>query len=608
MMSDRIVPVSVGPRASAVTAPGAVDAVDAGTPTDAERSAVAAVVSDAAARGQTVVDRIGAPYGNVAMGGWASRRRDRTLLLPCLHALVDVSGFVSQAGLRHVADVLGVPIAEAWGVATFYDLLPTTKPGSPILTRVCDDIVCGVVCAGAGPALESSSAEFVGSPCLGQCDSGWAQLHKSVGEPYREVRNGSTMATSAVSEPGFVPVLLPSDAEGGDTSLAAYLERGGGRAFARAIALGPDGVIDLIGESGLRGRGGAAFPAAIKWRAVADAPGRQKHVVANADESEPGTFKDRVLIESNPYALIEAMCIAGLAVGANKGWIYIRGEYPTALGRLHHALRECRAAGLLGGQGRWARPQASGGFEIEVRVGAGAYICGEETALLNSIEGFRGEPRVKPPLPTTHGLFGQPTLVNNVETFANVVPIVADGADTWRLNGTADSPGTRLFCLSGHIAQPGVYEWPMGVTLRRVIDSAGGIAGTGRLQAVLIGGAAGSMIGPQDMDLELSFEGAAAAGVSLGSGVIIPMDDSVDMIQVARRLTRFFAHESCGQCVPCRLGTVRMDEQIRSAAPDRDVVRDLDRVMTDASICGLGQTAASALRSMMELGLIGGRP
>ena len=341
--------------------------------------------------------------------------------------------------------------------------------------------------------------------------------------------------------------------------------------------------------------------------AVAARPPGPRFVVANADESEPGTFKDRVLMENDPFALIEAMTIAGLAVGAERGYIYLRGEYPVARERLDAATSACRAAGLLG-------PDVMGAgfaFDLEIRVGAGAYICGEETALFASIEGHRGEPRSKPPFPVERGLFGRPTAINNVETLANVPLILREGAEAFASVGTEGSTGTRVFCLSGCVERPGVYEVACGTTLGDLLEEAGGVRDGADLRAILLGGAAGSFVTPEMLDLPLTFEDARARGVSLGSGVVMAFDDRVDMSAVVSRIAAFFRDESCGQCVPCRVGTVRQEESlhrlISGGDPSRELplLGDIGTVMRDASICGLGQTAANAVRSAIDLGLVG---
>jgi NADH-quinone oxidoreductase subunit F len=376
---------------------------------------------------------------------------------------------------------------------------------------------------------------------------------------------------------------------------------GGFLALRRAFEMGPERVVREVVESKLLGRGGAAFPAGQKWLAVRAAP-LPRYLICNADESEPGTFKDRVLMEGDPFALIEAMTIAGFATGCEQGYLYIRGEYPLATERLANAIRLCRDRGLLGADvlGDGVR------FDVELRRGAGAYICGEEMALINSLEGRRGEPRNKPPFPTQVGLFGKPTVINNVETLVNVLPIVIGGGKAFAALGTERSTGTKLFCLSGHVARPGIYEVIFGTTLRQLIDLAGGPGGSGRLQAVLLGGAAGAFVTPDELDVPLTFEGTRAAGVTLGSGVVMPFDDTVDLRGTLRRIAQFFRDESCGQCVPCRVGAVRQEEVLHRLAADRPLgsveqelalLAELGQVMRDASICGLGQTASSAVES-----------
>jgi NADH-quinone oxidoreductase subunit F len=398
------------------------------------------------------------------------------------------------------------------------------------------------------------------------------------------------------------PRLLARVGVADPSSLDEYRAHDGYAALAAAIEIGPDAVIQQVTDAKLLGRGGAAFPTGVKWRAVADQEASPKFVICNADESEPGTFKDRVIMERDPFAVVEAMTIAGLATGAEQGFLYIRGEYPVATERLELAINEARGADLLGsdvmGFGH--------AFDVKVRRGAGAYICGEETALFNSIEGKRGEPRNKPPFPVTHGVFGKPTAINNVETLINVLPILTLGVEGYTSLGTEDSTGTRLFCLSGHVAHPGVYEHPHGVTLGAVIEAAGGVRGSKPLKAVLLGGAAGGFVGPDRLDARLTFEDARAGGYTLGSGVVMAFDEETDLVDLCLRIARFFRDESCGQCVPCRVGTVRQEEALHRLVADRTIgtradevalLADVAAVMKDASICGLGQTAASAVQS-----------
>lgn len=573
------------------------------TANDAERHAVDAVIGPDEGAVVAETERL-------VRGGKARRDARRTLLLPVLHALQHEAGWISPGGLNYAAERLGVPPAEAYGVATFYELFRTDDPGhGESVTHVCVDGACQVAGADVRIAeLEAHGHHVHRSPCLGQCERAPAVFVQGRGEP-DAVPADETEVFSHTQESKRGSGALPLTDRLGATDpsdLASYRAAGGYTALARAIELGPDAVIQAVSDSGLSGRGGAAFPTGIKWRGVADQPDGPKHVVANCDESEPGTFKDRILMENDPFAVIEALTLAGLATGAQHGWLYIRGEYPLATSRLRNAIGQARDAGLLGhdvmGSGH--------AFDIELRRGAGAYICGEETALFNSIEGYRGEPRNKPPFPTTHGLFSQPTAINNPETLINVLRIVLDGAEVYRSRGTDRSPGTKLYCLSGAVARPGLYEVEFGTTLGDVLAEAGGV--TGNLQAILMGGAAGSFVGPDSLDLPLTLEDARDAGTTLGSGVIMVFDDTVDMTPVVVRIAEFFRNESCGQCVPCRVGTVRQHEvmvqlqQQGSLAADRIVlIDDMARAMADASICGLGHTASGAVQSALRLGLIG---
>jgi len=563
----------------------------------------------------------------------------RHLLLPALHALVDATGWISEGGLNYVCERFGLPPAEAYGVASFYALLPTI-PRAPVVIHACDDIVCRM--AGAdrvavaleevlGPAGGTDAVTWLPSPCVGACDRAPAAFVQrsnaenatvdglAPGLPVERLladlagREGTDLRVPLRS--GSVRIPQVEDGSGGlrllrrigridPASLDDYQAAGGYEALRRAVELGPAAVIREVTDSRLLGRGGAAFPAGRKWAAVATAPARPHYLVCNADESEPGTFKDRALMEEDPFALVETMTIAGYATGCENAFLYVRGEYPTATARLDHAVRECRRQGLLG-----ADVMGAGfDFDIEIRRGGGAYICGEETALFNSIEGFRGEPRNKPPFPTDRGLFGKPTVVNNVETLVNVLDIVLEGGPAFAALGTEGSTGTKLFCVSGHVTSPGLYEVPFGTTLGELLDLAGGVAGGGRPRAILLGGAAGTFVPPGRLDLPLTFEATRAAGASLGSGVVIVFDQATDMDDIVLRIAAFFRHESCGQCVPCRVGTVRQEEALKrllSGEDEADLLDEIGRAMGDASICGLGHTAALAVRSALGLGLIG---
>jgi NADH-quinone oxidoreductase subunit F len=546
-----------------------------------------------------------------ALGGHRMRA-ERPRLLPTLHAVNDRVGWISQEAIDHIAERLDVSPAEVYGVATFYALL-STDPRPPHQVHVCVDLTC----RSQGGVTERDLPDGAHpSPCLGMCERAPAAFVVDAGDPCRRAVQGratpdivAALARGASPKPdeedaavATVPqagrgdpdlVLLRRAGRIEPLDLDAYVADGGLTALARAREIGPAAVIELIDAAGLLGRGGAAFPTARKWAAVRDQDAVPHHLVCNADESEPGTFKDRALIENDPFALLEAMCIAALAIGAAHGWIYLRGEYPRAERTLHAAIGAFRERGLLGD---------GTGFDITIMRGAGAYICGEETAIFSSIEGYRGEPRNKPPFPHEVGLFGKPTAVNNVETLMNVPSIVLGRHGAER----------RLFCVSGAVVDPGVYEVELGLTLRDVIALAGGVRDGAEVQAVLLGGAAGRYVGPDRLDLVLDHDSVRGAGLTLGSGVVMVLDDSVGLVDQLQRIAAFFRDESCGQCVPCRVGTVRQEEVLtRLAAGERGdelaLLADIGQVMTDASICGLGQTAHHAIESAVELGVFGER-
>ena len=563
---------------------------------------------------------------HLAYGGSATRSR-RHLLLPVLHAVQDHSGWVSRGALEYACRRLSIPPADAYGVASFYARF-ALEQRPPLAIHVCDDIACK--CAGAdalcealekgvGPAGapdSSGAAAWYRSPCLGLCDRAPAALIERAGTDHAEARIAPAtyeaigavlggawpMPEPVIQKPHEGSRLLRRVGVVDPTSIDSYIQAGGYAALRRALELGPDGVIREVTDAKLLGRGGAAFPTGRKWDAVAKAPARPHYIVCNADESEPGTFKDRVLMEADPFAVVEGMAIAAIATGCEQGYLYVRTEYPLARERIEHAIEQARAKGFLG-----SNVAGSGmTFDIEVRRGAGAYICGEETALFNSIEGKRGEPRNKPPFPVAVGLFGKPTLVNNVETLANVLEILNHGSADYAKVGTSESAGTRLFCISGHVRAPGLYEVAMGTTLRALMRLAGGLHEVRSLRAVLLGGAAGSFVTESQLDVPLSFEGTRAIGATLGSGAVIVFDDTTDLEQILLRIARFFRDESCGQCVPCRVGTVRQEEALKRILGERNrtlrevdiaLLSDIARAMRDASICGLGQTAASAIGS-----------
>jgi NADH-quinone oxidoreductase subunit F len=581
-----------------------------------ERTAVDAVVGRQPA-GARLGDRD--PAGHHVARGGRELRSQRHLLLPALHVLNDRVGWISRGAINYLAERLDVAPADIYGVATFYALFSTVeRPARQV--HVCVDLVCR---AGGGPAEADLPEGAHPAPCLGVCERAPAALVVEAGESSRrEVLAPATAvavrrcvdgdwpddeAPVAAAVPqlaaGTGSLRLLSRVDAPDpASLDAYRAAGGYEALRRALAIGPAAVIREVTDSGLVGRGGAAFPTGRKWEAVARHPVRPHHLVCNADESEPGTFKDRVLMEGDPFAVIEAMTIAAYATGCAHGWIYVRGEYPRATRTLHTALAAARQRGFIGDDILGSRF----GFDITVFRGAGAYICGEETAIFNSIEGFRGEPRNKPPFPVDAGLFGQPTVVNNVETLVNVLPILLGGGATFAAVGTPGSTGPKLFCVSGAVAARGVYEVDFGMTLGELIELAGGVRPGAALRAVLLGGAAGGFVGPDELDVPLTLEGAREHGTTLGSGVVLVLDDTVDLVDQLRRIAAFFRDESCGQCVPCRVGTVRQEEVLARLAGgnpspgDLELLADLGQVMRDASICGLGQTAPIAIQSAID--------
>ncbi|MCI0683513.1 MAG: NAD(P)H-dependent oxidoreductase subunit E [Gemmataceae bacterium] len=565
---------------------------------------------------------------DAVVGEPAGDRRD--LLLPALHAVQSRFGWLPQGALNCICRRLHIPPAEVYGVATFYHLLSLT-PQPPTVVHVCDDIACRIN-GGARICEELAGREcpahggWKRSPCLGQCERAPAALVVRAGESPNafvlpRTTSGAIMASLGSEEARENDRLEPlrrSAPQSGSPglrlirrigqvdpeSLEAYRVSGGYAALGRAFELGREGVVREVIASKLVGRGGAAFPTGRKWEAVAKAAVKPHYLVCNADESEPGAFKDRLLMEGDPFAVLEGMTIAGYATGCEKGFIYLRGEYPLAARRMATALAAGRAAGLLGSDilGK------NFAFDVEIRRGAGAYVCGEETALFNSIEGKRGEPRNKPPFPVEVGLFGKPTVINNVETLVNVPPIILEGGAAYTGIGTAGSSGPKLFCLSGHVAQPGLYEVAFGPTLREAIALAGGVSSGRPIRAVLLGGAAGAFVGPDQLDMPLTLEGARAAGASLGSGVIMVFDDSVDLGDILARIAAFFRAESCGQCVPCRVGAIRQEEllaRLRAGKPigsrrqELALLQEIGQAMRDASICGLGQTASTAIESAL---------
>jgi NADH-quinone oxidoreductase subunit F len=547
--------------------------------------------------------------------------KSRSDLLPALHAAQEIYGFISDATAAEIATALKIPLSEVHGVIEFYALFYNKPVGKTVL-HVCNDPVCSI--AGADGIFKrmtqkvTLSFEVAGktadvtverAPCLGLCEHAPALHVQDTADAQVDPETWGDLVTEAKKHPntyrgGDIAILTANCGCDRIIWLEEYEQNGGYQSLRTALTMAPTNVVAEIKKSGLVGRGGAAFPTGVKWEAVANTAADLKYVVCNGDEAEPGAFKDRVMMENDPHRILEGLIIAAYAVGASKGYFYIRGEYTYPFEVVSQAVEEAQRTGYLG-----ENILGSGfNFDIEIRRGAGAYICGEETALFESIEGKRGFPRVKPPFPVTNGLFGKPTVINNVETLCNVPTIISAGADAYRQLGTEKSPGSKLFCVSGDVEKPGLYEVAFGTPFRHLLeDLAGGVRGGKKLQAALFGGAAGTFGTSEALDAPLSFEGLREIGLSLGAGVITVFDESRDMGDIVLRLARFFAEESCGKCYPCQLGTQRQYEIVQRAAAgaalpgDAALLRDIDQVMTDASLCGLGQTAGMAVRSAMSL-------
>ena len=526
-------------------------------------------------------------------------------LLPLLHAFHDRDGYLSDDALRAVASGLRIPLADLYGTVTFYHHFART-PGGRDCPRVCDGPICKL--RGSAELLKALEAQgATPMPCAGRCEDPIPVLRGY--EFLRGHRDGSLQAVAAplpAPNPGGHEECCFRDIRRADrASLEGYRESGGYVGLTRAVMeLTPDELLATIDASGLAGRGGAGFPTGRKWRAVAEAEGAPKTIVCNADEGEPGCFKDRVLMDHDPHAVIEGMTIAARATGATRGFLYLRYEYPHTMEILERAIEEARSAGLLG------KDILGTGFifELYVRRGAGAYICGEETSLLNSLEGKHPFPRNRPPYPVTHGFEDLPTAVNNVETLASVPPIVARGAEWYAGLGLGEHKGTKIISLSGDVQRPGNYEVPLGLPLTTLLDEWAGGPHAGRnIQAVTMAGLSGGFLAASELGVTLDEPSLRAHHHQsfLGAGGIMVFDDSRDMVQVAREAMSFFAHESCGKCFPCRIGTQRITERLSGAGPEdadawKTEVHEIGEVMAGLSACGLGIAAPSISESLLR--------
>lgn len=526
-------------------------------------------------------------------------------LLPMLHAFHDRDGYLSDDALRLIGKALRIPIADLFGTVTFYHHFSRTPHG-----RECKRVCTGPVCRRRG-ALElldelrpQNATEM---PCSGRCD-----------QPVPVLQGETTligrMASDLVHRPSPLPVANPGGHEecvfrhirtADRASYDGYCATEGYQGLRRILAEGqPQDVVDLISASGLAGRGGAGFPTGRKWAAVAQAEGQPKAVICNADEGEPGCFKDRAIMDYDPHALLEGMILAAFATGSELGFIYLRYEYPETAQILQKAIDEANAAGLLG---RNIAGRDGFNFQIYLRRGAGAYICGEEGSLINSLEGKHPFPRNRPPFPVTHGFNDKPTAVNNVETLASAAHIVNLGAEWYQGLGMGEFAGTKIISLSGDVARPGNYEVPFGLPLQTLLnDWAGGPLPGRSFQAVTMAGLSGGFLAADALNVTLDEPAIRAHGSFLGAGGIMVFDNSRDMMKVAAEAMHFFAHESCGKCFPCRIGTQRLSERLSLEAGPRDhgswvaEVSDISTVMQKLSACGLGIAAPLIPQSLMK--------
>ena len=507
-------------------------------------------------------------------------------LIEELYALQEAHGFLRDSDLRELSRRIKVPLYEIEGVSSFYPHFRRTPPPRVHVTG-CRDLSCCM--RDGGQALRDlavlcdgrEGVEFHEASCLGRCDRAPAATVNDVPVDPADV-------AGYLDDPGTIPADEPTDAprRWNCDPYASPGERYG--VLREALAENDmDGMIARIKESGLRGMGGAGFPTGFKWELVRKEPATPKYVVCNADESEPGTFKDRVILEELPHLVVEGLVLGALAIGAHEGWIYIRHEYTKECKAIRRAIAEAYEAGVLG-----ADVCGSGfAFDLKVFVSPGGYILGEETALIEALEGKRGEPRNKPPYPGTHGLHGQPTLMNNVETFALVPHVVRSGQQAW-----------KFFSISGDVNQPGVHEVPAGkTTLRELVDLCGGVTGGAKIQAFLPGGASTSFLPGDRQDILMDWKPLQDAGSALGAGSVVVVAEGRDMLALAQNLTAFFANESCGKCVPCRIGTEKAVTMIDGRKEsDLALLPELHETLLETSICGLGQAALNPILSVLE--------
>lgn len=540
--------------------------------------------------------------------------RDPKALLEMLRDLETRHGSLSAEGITDTAHALELPAHHAFGVASFYSML-ALEPRKHVV-RVCDGPVCWLRRASETRSTFESGLHsdpnwtVERTSCLGLCDRAPAalidleQAGPVTPADVEKVNQGWRGTPTDYSQPrvGELRVMMANAGKIDPDSIESALNHGAYQGLQRALSLSAEETLVEVEASGLTGRGGAGFPVGRKWRFVSQAAQTPKYILCNADESEPLIFKDRVLIDTNPHQLLEGMAIAGYACGAHEGYIYIRGEYASQAERLIRAIHQAEEQGWLGD-----RIQGSPfSFHIHVHAGAGAYICGEETALIESLEGKRGEPRLRPPYPPTYGYLGYPSLVNNVESFSAVPSILVNGAAWYKGLSAYPATGTKLYMVLGHVNHPGLFEAPFGLSLRQVIEDFGGgmLPGT-TFKFALTGGAAGTIVPPDLLDVPMDYT-SGQKGVGLGAGAFLICDQSVSVVAFLREELRFFAAESCGKCTPCRVGTHRSFEILSRMAEgkgrpgDVEELKALSNVMYDASFCGLGQSVPIPMNSALN--------
>ncbi len=539
-------------------------------------------------------------------------------LIPALQAIQERLGWLPREELEALSRDTRRPLYEIQGLISFYPHFRSTPP-QPVALHACHDLSCWLrgaderLAALRGRYGDDAEVEFTEVSCIGRCDVAPAV---AVNEVPAAADDADALVTAARTGHRTNPV---PQVYGGGAPWPNDPYPAAGRAPERYAALrkvlsgelGADHVISALTASGLRGMGGAGFPTGRKWGLVAAQQASPKYVICNADESEPGTFKDRQILAEQPHLVLEGLLLGMAVVGAEEGWVFIRHEYGQEEAVIRGEIEALRAAGLVGQTVLPGKGVAGSGrrLSVEVFTSPGGYILGEESALIECMEGHRGEPRNKPPFPGTYGLWGQPTLMNSVETFAHVPVIMANGADWWKAQGTGDGTGLKFFAVSGHVERPGVYCVPMGTTARQLLELAGGVSGGRQVGAIQPGGASSNFLGPDQLDVPLNFDTLAAAGSMLGSGALVVMAEGTDLLAAATNVLRFFRNESCGKCVPCRVGSAKAHRILSDLLADGGGVAEVDgrigeleETLRRTSICGLGQVALGPVASVLKLG------